>query len=186
MKLIVGLGNPGKEYTKTRHNLGFRVVDELGKKVEDGRWKMEKKFKSQILRSAQNDNLILVKPQTYMNNSGSAIKALAAYYKLPTADLIVIHDDLDLPLGKIQIRQGGAAAGHHGVESVIKAMGTDQFIRIRLGIGPSAGESDRFVLEPFTKDEENKVRDMIGKSVEAVALLLEKGLETAQNQFNRQ
>lgn len=203
MKLVVGLGNPGEKYAHVRHNLGFMVVDELGKKidggkwkmgVEDGRWKLDKKFKSQILRCAQDDNLILVKPQTYMNNSGMAVKLLAAYFNIAPEDIIIIHDDLDLPLAKIKVRLGGAAAGHHGVESIIETLKTDKFIRIRLGIGnlktlgaetkkQSIG-TEKFVLEPFEHSELPQVKHMVKQALKALETLLEKGLEVAQNQYN--
>jgi len=197
LKLIVGLGNPGEKHQGTRHNLGFMVVDELGKSVkgQGESWKYEEKFKSEILDFTLDASLFtLVKPQTYMNNSGLAIKLLTAYYKLPTTDVIVVHDELDLPLGKIKIRQGGAAAGHHGVESIIAALGTDQFIRVRLGIGnlrTQSGEHkgrsisvEKFVLEAFDPKEKPQVKHMIKQTLKALDLLLEKGLEKARNQYN--
>lgn len=210
MKLIVGLGNPGEKYAKVRHNLGFMVVDEWvkrldvgGRKLENevGNWKLENKFKSYILRFAQNDSqLILAKPQTFMNNSGMAVSLLTTYYKLlasrsePSTDLIVIHDDLDLPLGKIKVRLGGAAAGHHGVESIISGLGTDKFIRIRLGIGNLKTQSsehkkvhvsaEKFVLEPFIHSEKSQVKHMIKQALKALEILLDRGLVEAQNQFN--
>ncbi|MCR4305764.1 MAG: aminoacyl-tRNA hydrolase [Candidatus Daviesbacteria bacterium] len=190
MKVIVGLGNPGEKYVGVRHNLGFMVVEELGKKMDDGRWKMgvedrgwklDKKCKSEILKTT---DLLLVKPQTYMNNSGLAVKLLTAYYKLPATDVIVIHDELDLPLGKIKVRIGGAAAGHHGVESIIASLGTDQFIRVRVGIGPAVGVVEKFVLESFASKEKPQVKHVIKQALKALDLLLEKGLEKAQNQYN--
>lgn len=200
MKLVVGLGNPGEKYKSVRHNLGFMVVEELGKKMDDGKWKMgvedrrwklDKKFKSEILKIA---DLLLVKPQTYMNNSGMAVKLLSTVYRLPSTDIIIIHDELDLPLGKIKVRVGGAAAGHHGVESIINTLGTDQFIRVRLGIGnlrTQSGEhkgqtigAEKFVLEPFMPKEKTAVKHMIKQAIKALDLLLEKGLEKAQNQYN--
>ena len=201
MKLIVGLGNPGEKYVGTRHNLGFDILDELVKKLDLIDWVKEDKFKSELIKTPE---LILVKPQTYMNNSGMAVKLLTTYYKLPqpkaghpldeTTDLIVIHDELDLPLGKIKVRLGGAAAGHHGVESIISALGTDQFIRVRLGIGnlrTLSGEhkgqsisAEKFVLEPFIPREKPQVKHMIKQAIKALDLLLEQGLESAQNQFN--
>ena len=187
-KLIVGLGNPGEKYQGVRHNLGFEVVDELVKKmdgggwkigVEDGKWKVDKKFKSEVLKVG---DLILAKPQTYMNNSGMAVKLLATYYKLPTTDIIVIHDDLDLLLGKIKVRAGGAAAGHHGVESIIKALRTDQFTRFRLGIGNSKShsgehkrvhfEAEKFVLNPFMPGEHPKVKTMVKQAVSTLTEML--------------
>lgn len=182
MKLIVGLGNPGEQYNKTRHNLGFEVLDELVKKLNLEDWSKEAKFKSELIKTPE---LILVKPQTYVNNSGLAVKLLTTYYKLPAADVIVIHDELDLSLGKIKVRIGGAAAGHHGVESVIDALKTDQFIRVRLGIGSfSHLAAEKFVLEQFTHSEKPQVKHMIKQVMKALDLLLEKGLGVAQNQFN--
>ncbi len=195
MKLIVGLGNPEDHYINTRHNLGFEMIDELVKKMDGEGWKMEEKFKSYILRYAQNDkDLLFVKPQTYMNNSGMAVKSLISYYKIAPEEVIIIHDELDLPLGKIKVRLGGAAAGHHGVESIIAALGTDQFIRVRLGIGNlktkssehkhTHGSAEKYVLEPFLHSEHAPVKHMIKQAIKAVEILLEKGLPVAQNQFN--
>lgn len=182
MKLIVGLGNPGEKYVGVRHNLGFMVADEL---VDSSKykvvWEDSKKFKSIIAKAG---DLIFVKPQTYMNNSGLAVKLLTAYYKLPATNVIVIHDELDLPLGKIKVRIGGAAAGHHGVESIIASLGTDQFIRVRVGIGPAVGVVERFVLKPFVSREKPQVKHVIKQALKAIDLLLEKGLEKAQNQYN--
>lgn len=180
MKIVVGLGNPGEKYAKVRHNLGFMVVDKLVSSIKyPVLWEEEKKFKSQIARISQ--DLLVIKPQTYMNNSGMAVALVTKYYKIPAVDLIVIHDELDLPLGKIKVRMGGAAAGHHGVESIIKELGTDQFVRVRLGIGSSA---EKFVLEPFIHSERSPVKHMIKQAIKALDLLLEKGLTDAQNQFN--
>lgn len=209
MKLVVGLGNPGDKrslrsgdlkYIGTRHNLGFAVVDEFAQQLSvRSSWFVDKKVKSEIFEAnsqlpTTNYKLILAKPQTYMNNSGIAIKLLTTYYKLPATDVIVVYDELDLPLGKIKVRMGGAAAGHHGVESIISALGTDQFIRVRLGIGnlrTQSGEhkgrttiAEKFVLEPFTHTEKSQVKHMIKQAIKALDLLLEKGLEKAQNQFN--
>lgn len=199
MKLVVGLGNPGEKYAKVRHNLGFMAVDELAKELRvHGSWLMESKFKSEIIKihelQTDNQELLLAKPQTYMNNSGLAVKILTTYYKIPSTDLIVIHDELDLPLGKIKVRLGGAAAGHHGVESVIAHLGTDQFIRVRLGIGNLKTQSaehkkvhvsaEKFVLEPFMHSEKSQVKHMFKQAVKALQILLEAGLEKAQNQFN--
>ncbi|MFH0937527.1 MAG: aminoacyl-tRNA hydrolase [Candidatus Daviesbacteria bacterium] len=188
MKLIVGLGNPGAEYEGVRHNLGFAVIDELG---NDLKFINEAKFKAEIARLP---DLILIKPQTYMNNSGMAVKALADYFKVPVEEIIIIHDDLDLPLGKIKIRLGGAAGGHHGVESIINSLGDDKFIRVRLGIGTLSSESsekggqhvdvENFVLENFTSKEKPQVKRIIKQAGQAIEILLSKGLEVAQNQFN--
>lgn len=191
MKLIVGLGNPGEKYSKVRHNLGFMVVDEFRHKGDWGDWGNKGEFKSEIIKKG---DIILVRPQTYMNNSGMAISGLVNFYKVKPLDVIVSYDELDLPLGKIKVRMGGAAAGHHGVESIIKSLGTDKFIRVRLGIGnlrTKSGEhkgqsinAEKFVLEPFLHSEKSQVKHMIKKALKALDLLLEKGLEKAQNQFN--
>lgn len=201
MKLIVGLGNPGDKYQNTRHNLGFAVVDELAFSVQRSAssWKNDKKLKAEIMQfnytlDASSYTLLLAKPQTYMNNSGMAVLTLNTYYKIHNTDLIIIHDDLDLPLGKIKIRLGGAAGGHHGVESIIKYLGTDKFIRVRIGIGnihALEGEkgrkhfdAEKFVVDEFSSGEQTKVKKIIKESVEALKLILEKGLEIAQNQYN--
>jgi len=185
MILIVGLGNPGKKYEKTRHNIGFRVLDEL--------------------RSLNLKMVILEKPKTFMNLSGKAVKSLIAKYKIPTTNLWVIHDDIDLPLGKIRIVKNRGAAGHKGVESIIKELGTKNFVRFRIGICPKTGKPkniEKFVLQklreakpseagdetksqrPFNKDEEKIIREVIKKSVEAVEMSLREGLEKATNKLN--
>lgn len=191
MKLIIGLGNPEDKYAGSRHNLGFNVLDELAKKLNLVDWAKEDKFKSELIKAPE---LILVKPQTYMNRSGMAIKLVSDYFKVPVEEIIIIHDELDLPLGKIKVRRGGAAAGHHGVESIINTLGTDQFIRVRLGIGNLRTESsehkgqalnvEKFVLEPFTHSEKAQIKHMIKQAIRVLDLILEKGLEKAQNQFN--
>lgn len=191
MKLIVGLGNPGEKYQNVRHNLGFLALEEFRRKGDWGDWGEEVKFKSEIVKK---DEIILVRPQTYMNNSGLAVRLLTTYYKLPTTDLIVVYDELDLPLGKIKVRMGGAAAGHHGVESIIKELGSDQFIRVRLGIGnlkTQSGEhkaahisAEKFVLEPFMHSEKSQVKHMLKAALKALQILIDQGLEKAQNQYN--
>lgn len=192
MKLVVGLGNPGEKYVSTRHNLGFRVIEELGKKmdggkwkmgVEDGKWRIEKKFKAEIIKLG---NLILVKPLTYMNNSGQAVKDLMDYFKILISDVVIVHDELDLPLGKIKIRVGGSSGGHHGVESIIKALGDDKFIRVRLGTSTLVKHHDieKFVTTPFLSSEKSTAKHMVKQAVSAVELLLEEGLKSAQNQYN--
>lgn len=196
MKLIVGLGNPGEKYQGTRHNLGFEVVEKIMDKVKGPElgWKKEGKFKSEICKI--NPTLILVKPQTYMNNSGQAVKLLADYFKIPPEDIVVLHDDLDLPVGKLRLRAGGSGGGHHGVESIINSLGEDKFVRLRLGIGPTSGRTilsehnmdsfnvERFVLELFDPSERSKIKHMTKRAVEVIEALLEKGVDVAQNQYN--
>ena len=181
MILIVGLGNPGKKYQDTRHNIGFRVIDKL--------------------QSLNLEKVILAKPKTFMNLSGKAVKNLLKTYHLKPNNLIVIHDDIDLPLGKIRIVKNRRAAGHKGVESIIKELVTKDFVRVRVGICPKTGKPknvEKFVLQkpseagdetksqrPFNKDEEEIVREVIKKSVEAIEILLREGLEKAMNKFNK-
>ncbi len=182
MKIVVGLGNPEDKYSGTRHNLGFEVLDELVKKLNLVDWSKENKFKSEVIKTPE---LILVRPQTYVNRSGMAVRLLADYYKIAPENIIIIHDELDLSLGKIKVRLGGAAAGHHGVESIIALLKTDQFVRVRLGIGSFSHLSpERFVLESFARSEKPQVKHMIKQAIKTLDLLLEKGLKTTQNQFN--
>lgn len=191
MYLIVGLGNPGEKYENTRHNLGFLAVDELRRKLKMGEWSLEKKLKAEIVKF---DEFILARPQTYMNVSGMSVDAITKYYKISPDEVIVVHDELDLPLGHIKIRRGGSDAGHHGIESIIKSLGTDQFVRVRLGIGvlkAVSGEhkhvsfnAEKFVIDPFSRGEGSKVKSMLKRSVKAVEAIINEGLEKAQNQFN--
>src|SRR3989344_3486671 len=206
MKLIVGLGNPGAKYEKTRHNLGFMVVEKFLKgfePVKNTSWENSSKFKSDIAqiewqpKHGSLEKIILVKPKTYMNNSGLAIQILATYYKIPAIDVWVVHDDIDLPLGSMRIRLGGGFAGHHGVESVIEKLGTDKFWRFRLGIGEMKEESrardqglekkkreiDDFVLGNFIGREKGKLKELIKRGVKSLEEALENGLESAMNRF---
>ena len=190
MKLIIGLGNPGEKYEQTRHNLGFIVMDELARKMlslAKTKWVENKKFNSQL--SIINSQLILVKPQTMMNASGYAVAKLTSFYKVKPEDIWVIHDDVDLPLGKMKIRMGGAAAGHHGVESIIQQLGTDKFVRFRLGIGHPGRGSDKlvekYVLRRFDINETSETKQMIKKTMEAIRVALNDGLEKAMNEFNQ-
>lgn len=190
MKLIVGLGNPSRKYEKTRHNLGFAVLDALLQEltpVKKTTWQEDKKSNSLI---AKVGDLILVKPQVLMNASGSAVKKLASNFRLPASNIYVVHDDLDLPLGKIKIRKGGGSGGHKGVDSIIKELGTTDFVRFRLGIGhPGLGSSDKevegYVLSPFGQQELDEARRMIKKAVEAIKIALEEGIEQAMSRFNQ-
>ena len=195
MILIVGLGNPGKKYEKTRHNLGFVVLDGLLQEltpVEKTIWEKNNKFNCLM---AKIDDLILAKPQTFMNNSGQSVQRIARFYRIKPEDIWLVHDDVDLPLGKIKIRLGGAAAGHHGIESVIEKLGTDQFVRFRVGIGHprekrkleirSERSVEAYVLREFDINDAGEVKQMVKKAVQAIKIALGKGLEKAMNQFNQ-
>ncbi len=179
MKLIVGLGNPGTEYAKTRHNLGYMVVDELC-----SRWGISlsnnDKLKTQIFTGLiDNQTLVLAKPQTFMNLSGQAVQKVKQFYKLNNADIWVISDDLDLEFGKIRTRIGGSSGGHNGLKNIIEQIG-DDFVRIRIGIKNQTLTSipaDKFVLQIFDKNEENKLPDIINHTVQVILGSLENGVE---------
>lgn len=191
MKLLVGLGNPGEKYEGTRHNLGFQFLDDLRHKLNAGEWSPSDKFKAEVLKAL---DLYLVRPLTYMNNSGMAVAHIADYYKIAPEDIVIIHDDMDLPLGSIKIRRGGAAAGHHGVESIIDKLGSDNFVRIRMGVGNWKTQSsehggnslnaEHYVLEEFLPNEKSRVKQMLKHAIQALERYLEDGLEAAQSQFN--
>lgn len=198
MKLIVGLGNPGEKYENTRHNLGFLVIDHLLKELGTNSvaWEKSTKLKSEIAQFLiKEEKVLLAKPQTYMNNSGIAVQLLKDFYKIESEDIWVVYDELDLPLGSIKIRFGGAAAGHHGVESIMEAISTDKFWRFRLGIGEShdkthavgrqvVHDAKEYVLDKFHSSEAGKSRELIKRGSEALHTAIEKGIETAMNRFN--
>ncbi len=197
MKLIVGLGNPGPNHTKARHNFGFRAAEFLKDTFAISQnWRDDNEFKSLIVEGTiENEKIILAKPQTMMNSSGLAVKLLADYFKISASDIWVLHDDLDLPLGVLRISQGSSSAGHLGVQSIIQNLGTKNFIRVRLGIHP-AGQTffltffkkltstKKFVLQRFTKSEEIIAQQVIKKAAGALQIALKDGLEKAKNQFN--
>ncbi len=197
MKLIVGLGNPGEKYQNTRHNIGFLALDALLEKFEPldkTFWEGKKDLKSNIKYLRATD-LMLTKPSTFMNESGTAISKVLNYYKIDPQNMIVIHDDSDLPFGKIRVRFGGASGGHRGVQSIIDTLNTDKFLRIRLGIGsPTKVQSskfkvqsslDRYVLAPFSAKERNDIRHMIKETVRTVQLILKHGLESYMSKYNK-
>ena len=210
MRLIVGLGNPGGEYKDTRHNIGFMVVEKLAIELRKGTitWEEKDKFKSSVAKAGE---ILLVKPVTFMNNSGISVASIVQFYKCKSEDVIVIHDDIDLPLGKIRIRMGGGSAGHNGVDSIIKELKTDQFLRIRLGIGrgkqfghiskdsEEEGNKEKrmfldkrlfhrsvvdFVLSRFTQSEAGTLKHMIKNGAEAVKVVLDHGVDKAMTRFN--
>lgn len=172
MNLIVGLGNPGKEYENTRHNVGFEVVDKL---VDS--WKYSKKFKADISRTTiEGQDVYLVKPQTYVNKSGEVVREIVGFLDVPLERMWVVHDDIDIDLGLCRIRTEGSSGGHRGVESVINNVGTERFPRFRIGIGTQRGESipsEKFVLEKFSKEEQ----PLKNQAIEKVILEIKKGLK---------
>ncbi len=197
MKLIVGLGNPGEKYEKTRHNLGFIVIEQLLKDFErvGTVWDNSKKFKSDILEiNVGQEKVILAKPKTYMNNSGMAVSILAKFYKIKPEDILIVHDELDLPLGYLKIRLGGSSAGHNGVESIIDALGTEKFWRLRLGIGQEKNHTEMakykvkntedYVLSGFRTQEKGKIKNLVKHGAKAIAEILENSPDAAMNKFN--
>lgn len=186
MILIVGLGNPGEKYENTRHNAGFMVVDLLLKKlnsVEDSVWEENKKFNCYLAKAGK--EIILVKPSSFMNASGEVVSKLVNFYKVSNFGLFVVHDDLDLPLGKIKVSFGHGSAGHKGVESIIQKIGSNNFVRVRVGIGADKKvDGEKFVLFDFEEAEEPKLRKAVKKAVDAVVLILKDGAERAANRYN--
>jgi peptidyl-tRNA hydrolase, PTH1 family len=190
IKLIVGLGNPGKEYSSNRHNIGFLCLNHFAKKHRIEFDKKQSKARVGTGRVAGYE-VVLAKPQTYMNASGESVAGLVRKYSLNLDDMVIIHDDLDLPLGKIRIRAGNSAGGHNGIESIIFSLGRQDFIRIRVGIGrplTPEGTNDRqvvdYVLGDFSSQEKEILEETIGRVSEAVLDLLTKGLAAAMNSYN--
>jgi len=186
MKLIVGLGNPGKEYENTPHNAGFIIIEEIKKEVaEKNNWEFNKKFDAEIIKSEiEDEKIILAKPQTFMNNSGETVAKIVAYYKIKPEDIIIVHDDLDIPLGKLRIKEEGSSAGHNGIESVIQVLGTRKFIRVRIGIEKTNKKipSEKYVLQKI-KSLENLLNAK--KAAEAVLAIVKNGVGKAMTEYNR-
>lgn len=189
MILIIGLGNPGKKYKNTRHNVGFLTLDYFQKINNFPAFKLRKSFNSFISsEKIGEEKIILAKPQTFMNLSGQAIKKLFAVHCCAFTELLIVHDDIDLPLGKIKIVKNRGAAGHKGVESIIKGLGTKNFVRFRVGIKPKEGKSknaEKFVLKKFFKNEEKIVKEVIKKTAQAIEFSIKEGLEKAMSKFNK-
>lgn len=187
MKLIVGLGNPGVRYRSSRHNVGFRCVDLLAKTWDiPTKDRRAKAVLGQGYRSGR--EVVLAKPRTFMNNSGEGIAYLLARFRAGPEDLVVIYDEMELPLGRLRIRPEGSDGGHNGMKSIIAALGTQDFPRIRVGIGPPAeGESSiPHVLGRFSGEEESVMSGAVDRVAVAVECILEEGIDSAMSQFNRQ
>lgn len=187
MKLIVGLGNPGIEYQFTPHNLGFLAIDRI---ADEYQARVSNRHCRSLTGKAAiaNQDVVLAKPETYMNLSGLAVRELVAEHQVdPTRDLIVIYDELDLPLGMIRVRERGSAGGHKGIESIIGALGTREFLRIRLGIQPDhpVGDGARYVLSQLKKSQYEVVDRVLEDALEAVRVILSEGPGAAMNRFNR-
>jgi len=182
--LVVGLGNPGKEYAGTRHNIGFDVVDRLAMKL-DCSLRKRLKFAAEV---GDAGGVTLVKPLTFMNRSGAAVAGVVNWLKLVPTDVLVILDDADLPLGQLRLRPSGGSGGHNGLRSIIETLGSEEFARLRVGIGrrePVGADITNHVLGKFAVGEREAVREAIEEAVKAVEGCLKEGLTTAMNQFNR-
>lgn len=182
MKLIAGLGNPDKKYQKNRHNLGFMVVDSFTKD-EGLAWQINRDLMSYYAK--KDIDYVVTKPLIFMNKSGEAVGAVCQFYKIEARDVLVVHDDLDLPFGKIRLSYNSLSAGHRGVESVIEGLSTLEFSRLRVGIGSSTGiDPEKYVLENFTAGEEGKLGDIMATCREAIRSYLKDGIEATMNRFN--
>lgn len=183
--LIVGLGNPGREYQNNRHNIGFMVINEIAHQMNVRMMRVQSKA---IIGTGlfNGIKITLAKPQTYMNLSGESVGPLMRFYKVPLSRLLVIHDDLDLPFGTLRLRPGGGSGGQKGVASIIQKLGTQDFPRMRLGVGRPPGQMDAaaYVLQDIPKGDEELLKMILGQSVQAVEAFITKSLENAMNQFN--
>ena len=189
MLLIAGLGNPGPRYAATRHNVGFRLIDELARQCGVPGSAFKERFHGEIASARLGDQeLVLLRPQTFMNESGRSVQAACTFYKLKPADLIVAHDDLDVPFSEVRLKQGGGDGGQRGIRSVTAALGPD-YVRIRLGIGRPPpdfrGDVADFVLQAFPSAELATVEQMVTRASEAVSLVTSLGLEKAMNRINQ-
>jgi PTH1 family peptidyl-tRNA hydrolase len=185
-RLIVGLGNPGNSYQDTRHNIGFMVMDVLATRLGTA-FQVEKRWESHVAKFSGG---FLVKPQTYMNLSGRAVGSVGRFYKITPQETLVVFDDVDLPLGRLRLRASGSAAGHNGLKSLISTLGTDQFPRVKVGIGADSGRpaGDRLVghvLGKFSEEEKAAVAQAVDRAADAVMGALKSGLGAAMNFFNR-
>jgi len=177
MKLIVGLGNPGKRYEKTRHNVGFMILNALREKLDSSGWSLSKKFNAETSGLTVNgEKIILAKPMTFMNASGQAVQMIAHFYKITPRDIIVVHDDKDLKLGDIRIQEDRSHAGHNGIKSIIEHIGTQKFTRVRIGVASEnekkMRDTSKFVLSKFGYFERKKVEEVVKRSVEEIEKLI--------------
>jgi PTH1 family peptidyl-tRNA hydrolase len=187
--MVVGLGNPGLQYEFSRHNIGFKIIDNLALNIET-EFKRVKSYDSLVSRGKlMNHKLILVKPQTYMNLSGESVSKIVSYYRISFPDLLIVYDDLNLELGQIRIRKRGSAGGHKGVESIIQYLNSEDIPRLRIGIGKPSINSNfdyaSYVLSNFNNNEKDKISEVIQLSTEAIKTVIEDGLEKAMRKYNR-
>jgi PTH1 family peptidyl-tRNA hydrolase len=185
MKLIVGLGNPGREYAGTRHNVGFRVLDEVGRRhaIDTGRRRFSGFAGTGSIEGVQ---VLLLKPTTYMNLSGRSVREAMTFHKLSASDLLVVVDDLALPLARLRVREKGSAGGHNGLTSIIQELGSDEFARLRIGIAWVEGKRMvGHVLGAFTEEEESQIAPAVRRAADAVECWVTQGVQSAMNRFNK-
>jgi PTH1 family peptidyl-tRNA hydrolase len=180
--LVVGLGNPGTRYARTPHNVGFRVLDRL---VPTAHW--SERFEGQLLvTQIDAEELVLLKPLTFMNTSGKSVRKAMTFFKIPTQSTLVVHDELDLPLGAVKLKRGGREAGHHGLESVSAELGSRDYLRLRVGVGkPESGAVADYLLAPFSDAAEAQLAGALSLASDAVQLVVRQGIDRAMNQVNR-
>ena len=185
MKILVGLGNPGNEYSDTRHNVGFMAIDELARRWGIHTWK--KKSQALVAEYRGEEPVVLIKPQTYMNLSGVAVGELARWYKVAAEDIIVIFDDMDLPIGRLRLRTKGGSGGHRGIESLLTHLGKDGFSRIRIGIDrpPTNWQVADYVLSRFTTEEQPLLTESLSRAAEAGECIVKQGMMKAMNLYNK-
>jgi|SRR5581483_4816995 len=188
MILIAGLGNPGEKFEHTRHNVGFLAIDLFAKKHAFPAFEFSKKYQALISKGFIGEKqILLAKPQTFMNESGESLQAIVADHRSQIRDIVIVHDEMDMPLGVFKIAKARGSAGHKGVDSLIVSIGNDQLIRIRIGIQPLTGKPqnpESFVVQPFTDEEKIPLNMAIQKAVEALDVFVREGLEKTMNQYN--
>lgn len=194
IRVVIGLGNPGREYDNTRHNVGFEVVDLLARQSGVS-WSTEKKWEAEVARTA---DTLLVKPQTYMNLSGKAVSAICRFHKIEASEILVVYDDIDLELGRLRLKASGSPAGHNGVKSLIQSLGTQKFARVKFGIGRTGdsvpdgakggvgGDLSGYVLGKFSGTDREELEKRVARAADAVKCALSQGLTAAMNVYNEQ
>ncbi len=183
--IVAALGNPGREYERTRHNMGYLLADFAAGRAGAGRWKAWKGLGRYFETAIGGKRVFLLKPETYMNRSGQAVQSLADFYKVPPSGVLAVYDDMDLTFGTVKIRRGGSAGGHKGMASIIQAIGSADIPRIKIGIGrDTSADSKNYVLDRFSAAEEKVLGAALERAYEALTAVLEKDLEAAMNLFN--
>ena len=185
MVLVAGLGNPGPEYAQNRHNVGFMVAERLRESLR-GAGAFREKFSGELAKGTLGDaEVVVLRPLTFMNRSGRSVQRAAAFFQIPARDIVVIHDDLDLPWQDVRVKVGGGSGGHNGLKSITECLGSPDYLRVRVGIGrPAFGSSESWVLSNFDDGERAELKDVIDRAARAVQTILERGVDRAMNEFN--